>query len=205
MLPELNIAPLILAFLIGSIPTGYLLNKYFGHGDIRKVGSGNIGATNVLRHSGKSLGLITLLLDFSKGFIPIIYYVYFDTGIHLFAQTYTMMIGTAAILGHMYSPWLSLKGGKGVATTLGVILGILGPLGQIKIFLLVLLVWILIVFLTKYVALGSVFSLVFLVFYSYFFFNNYFMFFFLITLLIAYKHKDNYERIKNNKEHKITF
>ena len=102
-----------------------------------------------------------------------------------------MMIGTAAILGHMYSPWLSLKGGKGVATTLGVILGILGPLGQIKIFLLVLLVWILIVFLTKYVALGSVFSLVFLVFYSYFFFNNYFMFFFLITLLIAYKHKAN--------------
>ena len=196
---------LILSFLLGSIPTGYLLVLISGKGDIRRFGSKYIGATNVLRHSGKSLGLITLLLDFSKGFIPIIYYIYFDTGIHLFAQTYTMMIGTAAILGHMYSPWLSLKGGKGVATTLGVILGILGPLGQIKIFLLVLLVWILIVFLTKYVALGSVFSLVFLVFYSYFFFNNYFMFFFLITLLIAYKHKDNYERIKNNKEHKITF
>ena len=196
---------LILSFLLGSIPTGYLLVLISGKGDIRRFGSKNIGATNVLRHSGKSLGLITLLLDFSKGFIPIIYYIYFDTGIHLFAQTYTMMIGTAAIFGHMYSPWLSLKGGKGVATTLGVILGILGPLGQIKIFLLVLLVWILIVFLTKYVALGSVFSLVFLVFYSYFFFNNYFMFFFLITLLIAYKHKDNYERIKNNKEHKITF
>ena len=140
---------LILSFLLGSIPTGYLLVLISGKGDIRRFGSKNIGATNVLRHSGKSLGLITLLLDFSKGFIPIIYYIYFDTGIHLFAQTYTMMIGTAAILGHMYSPWLSLKGGKGVATTLGVILGILGPLGQIKIFLLVLLVWILIVFLTN--------------------------------------------------------
>ena len=166
---------------------------FFGAGGIKKFKLWN------------NTPIIRPLLDFSKGFIPIIYYIYFDTGIHLFAQTYTMMIGTAAILGHMYSPWLSLKGGKGVATTLGVILGILGPLGQIKIFLLVLLVWILIVFLTKYVALGSVFSLVFLVFYSYFFFNNYFMFFFLITLLIAYKHKDNYERIKNNKEHKITF
>ena len=68
---------LILSFLLGSIPTGYLLVLISGKGDIRKFGSKNIGATNVLRHSGKSLGLITLLLDFSKGFIPIIYYIYF--------------------------------------------------------------------------------------------------------------------------------
>ena len=62
---------IILAFLIGSIPTGYLLNKYFGHGDIRKVGSGNIGATNVLRHSGKLLGSLTLLIDIGKGFLAV--------------------------------------------------------------------------------------------------------------------------------------
>ena len=148
---------------------------------------------------------IRFLLDFFKGFIPVIYYIYFEPDIHMFPQTYMLMIGAATILGHIYSPWLNFKGGKGVATTLGVVLAILGSASQLKIFFLVLLVWILIVFLTKYVALGSVFSLVFLVFYSYFFFNNYFMFFFLITLLIAYKHKDNYERIKNNKEHKITF
>ena len=115
------------------------------------------------------------------------------------------MIGAATILGHIYTPWLSLRGGKGVATTYGVILAILGSLGQIKVFFLILMVWCLIVFLTKYVALGSVLSLVFLVFYSYFLLNDYFIFFFLITLLIAYKHKDNFKRIKNNTEHKITF
>ena len=196
---------LILSFLLGSIPTGYLLVLLSGKGDIRKFRSKNIGATNVLRHSGKLLGFITLLLDTAKGFVPIIYYIYFDTGIHLFAQSYTIMIGAATILGHIYTPWLSLRGGKGVATTYGVILAILGSLGQIKVFFLILMVWCLIVFLTKYVALGSVLSLVFLVFYSYFLLNDYCIFFFLITLLIAYKHKNNFERIKNNTEHKITF
>ena len=116
-----------------------------------------------------------------------------------------MAIGAAAILGHIFSPWLNFKGGKGVATTLGVILGILIDQNQIEVFFLILLVWVLVVFFSKYVALGSVVSLVFLVFYSYFFLNDYFIFFFFITILIAYKHKDNFERIKNNKEHKISF
>ena len=71
---------IILAFLIGSVPTGYLLNKYFGQGDIRKVGSGNIGATNVLRHSGKLLGFFTLLIDISKGFLAIDFLLYYKPG-----------------------------------------------------------------------------------------------------------------------------
>ena len=105
---------IILAFFIGSIPTGYLLNKYSGYGDIRKVGSGNIGATNVLRHSGKLLGLLTLLIDFGKGFAALVYINYqFPDEI--------ITIGSSVVLGHIFSPWLKFKGGKGVATMLGVI------------------------------------------------------------------------------------
>jgi glycerol-3-phosphate acyltransferase PlsY len=201
---------LILSFLLGSIPTGYLLILLSGKGDIRQFGSKNIGATNVLRYSGKTFGLITLFLDIAKGFLPIYYYFYisrYSSELYIpldFLQP-TMAIGASAILGHIFSPWLNFKGGKGVATTLGVILGILIDQNQIEVFFLILLVWILVVFFSKYVALGSVVSLVFLVFYSYFFLNHFFIFFFFITILVAYKHKDNFERIKNNKEHKITF
>ena len=110
---------IILAFLIGSVPTGYLLNKYFGQGDIRKVGSGNIGATNVLRHSGKLLGLLTLLIDIGKGFLAVVWLDRikgYDTEYEIFA------LGSSVVLGHIFSPWLKFKGGKGVATMLGVIL-----------------------------------------------------------------------------------
>ena len=196
---------LILSFLLGSIPVGYLLVLLTGKNDIRKFGSKNIGATNVLRHSGKLLGVITFILDFTKGFVPVIYYIYFEPETHLFIKTYVTMIGAATILGHIYSPWLKFKGGKGVATTLGVILAILGSVGQIKIFIFIIIAWVLIVLFTKFVALASVISLVLFVFYSYFFLNDFFIFFLLITTLIAYKHKDNFERIKNKKEHKISF
>ena len=110
---------IILAFFIGSIPTGYLLNKYSGYGDIRKVGSGNIGATNVLRHSGKLLGLLTLLIDIGKGFLALVYL----HNIYGFGEPEAIfIIGSSVVLGHIFSPWLKFKGGKGVATMLGVIL-----------------------------------------------------------------------------------
>ena len=119
---QLNV---ILAFLIGSIPTGYLLNKYFGHGDIRKVGSGNIGATNVLRHSGKLLGLLTLLIDVSKGFLAVVWLDRISVKGSSFVvdgEVVIFVIGSSVVLGHIFSPWLKFKGGKGVATMLGVIL-----------------------------------------------------------------------------------
>ena len=202
MLLNTDIFYFLLGFLIGSIPTGYLLTQSIG--DIRKFGSGNIGATNVLRYGGKFLGLLTLLIDAAKGFVTIVYlhtYIQGDVSAH----TYTIMMGAATILGHIFSPWLSFKGGKGVAITLGVAFTILAAYGQKEIFFLILLVWILVVLFTKYAALGSVISLVFLVFYSFFFLNKFFIFFLFITLLVTYKHKDNFERIKNNKEHKISF
>ena len=193
---------IILAFLIGSIPTGYLLNKYFGHGDIRKVGSGNIGATNVLRHSGKLLGLLTLLIDIGKGFLAL--ELLYGSG----GRWTISILGASVVLGHIFSPWLKFKGGKGVATMLGVILFI-SSVGYWKlsenIFFITTFSWLMIVFFTRYVALGSVISLTIATIYSYFFIPSSFLFFVLMTLLITYRHKDNFERIRNNKEHKISF
>ena len=193
---------IILAFLIGSVPTGYLLNKYFGQGDIRKVGSGNIGATNVLRHSGKLLGLLTLLIDIGKGFLALEWlYVYGG-------EETVSILGSSVVLGHIFSPWLKFKGGKGVATMLGVILFIstTGATIEVKnIFFVTIFSWLMIIFFTRYVALGSVISLTVATIYSFFYIPSLFLFFVLMTLLITYKHKDNFERIKNNKEHKISF
>ena len=211
MLPELNIVPLILAFLIGSIPTGYLLNKYFGHGDIRKVGSGNIGATNVLRHSGKLLGLLTLLIDIGKGFLAVYFLWHFFILGHKFHIGFgeaISILGSSVVLGHIFSPWLKFKGGKGVATMLGVILFISIDADTIEmknIFFVTIFSWLMIIFFTRYVALGSVISLTIATIYSFFYIQPVFLFFVLMTLLITYKHKDNFERIKNNKEHKISF
>ena len=207
---------IILAFLIGSIPTGYLLNKYFGHGDIRKVGSGNIGATNVLRHSGKLLGLMTLLIDIGKGLLTLVWLS--DIGGRGGSSEEIFILGSSVVLGHIFSPWLKFNGGKGVATMLGVILFISMSCMDSKtfchgysmhtlsnIFFVTIFSWLMIVFFTRYVALGSVISLTIATIYSFFYIQSAFLFFVLMTLLITYKHKDNFERIKNKTEHKISF
>jgi glycerol-3-phosphate acyltransferase PlsY len=108
----------ILSYLLGSIPTGYILGLCAGV-DVRKAGSGNIGATNVARAVGKGQGVATLLADVAKGFIP----VYVATQLGL-AQSAVAIIGAAAFLGHLYPIFLKLKGGKGVATALGVMLAL---------------------------------------------------------------------------------
>jgi len=208
----------ILAFLIGSIPSGYLLNKYSGHGDIRKVGSGNIGATNVLRHSGRLLGLLTLLIDIGKGLLAFVLLSDHTPGHTGFSEE-IFIIGSSVVLGHIFSPWLKFKGGKGVATMLGVILFISMSCSDSEnncwgywwmdiksnIFFITIFSWLMIIFFTKYVALGSIISLTIATIYSFFYIPDLFIFFVLMTLLITCKHKDNFERIKNNKEHKITF
>ena len=214
MLPEIVL--IILPFLIGSIPAGYLLTKYSGYGDIRKVGSGNIGATNVLRHSGKLLGLLTLLIDIGKGFLALVYL----TDIRGYSPSEEIfIIGSSVVLGHIFSPWLKFKGGKGVATMLGVILFIsmscedgrrwCGDFDFLElksnIFFISVFSWLMIIFFTRYVALGSVISLTIATIYSFFYLPFLFLFFVLMTLLITYKHKDNFERIRNKTEHKISF
>ncbi len=182
---------IILAFLIGSIPTGYLLNKYFGHGDIRKVGSGNIGATNVLRHSGKLLGLLTLLIDISKGFLGVYLIYNYIPGFGILALDFLLyylpglgksewvsILGSSVVLGHIFSPWLKFKGGKGVATMLGVILFISMDAVTIEmknIFFVTVFSWLMIIFFTRYVVLGSVISLTIATVYSFFYLLDFFL------------------------------
>jgi acyl phosphate:glycerol-3-phosphate acyltransferase len=134
------------AFLAGSIPFGLILVKLAGKGDVRKSGSGNIGATNVMRAGGKLLGIGTLLLDIAKGFVPVLLAKSFGLPAHLLA-----FVAMAAVLGHMFTPWLSFKGGKGVATALGVALAY-HPLMVIPS----LVAFLALVIIFRYVSLGSI-------------------------------------------------
>jgi acyl phosphate:glycerol-3-phosphate acyltransferase len=135
-----------LAYLLGSIPFGYLLVKTFRHEDIRATGSGNIGATNVARSGAKGLGIATLLLDIGKSFLAV------KIAQHLAPGNYDLAVMTAvvAILGHVFPIWLGLRGGKGVASALGVILALslAAAACTFGVFLVVVL-------LTRYVSLAS--------------------------------------------------
>ena len=125
------IIPLFIAYLFGSIPFGLLLSKVSGHGDIRKIGSGNIGATNVLRTGNKLLAILTLLLDASKGAFVIFFWLYFQKESFCFKDTFLVILGFVSIIGHCYPIWLKFKGGKGVATALGVLLAAVPYVGLI--------------------------------------------------------------------------
>jgi glycerol-3-phosphate acyltransferase PlsY len=134
------------AYLVGSIPTGLLLAKAFAGVDIREAGSGNIGATNVYRTLGRKVGLLTLVGDCLKGLIPVA--AAYALG---FTTPWIALIGLAAFLGHVYTVFLGFKGGKGVATALGVFLAVspLAVLGALAVFSLVLFKW-------RYVSLASI-------------------------------------------------
>ncbi len=134
------------AFLCGSIPFGLLLVKLAGKGDVREHGSGNIGATNVSRVGGKALGIVTLLLDILKGFLPV--YVGKQLGM---GESLLSLLALCAVLGHVFTPWLKFQGGKGVATALGVALAFRAAmiLPALGVFILLLLIF-------RYVSLGSV-------------------------------------------------
>jgi len=136
-----------LGYLLGSIPFGYLLVRAKGGGDIRFLGSGNIGATNVARTSGWSVGIATLVLDAAKGFLAVWLAQHFSGG----SIRFMMYAGLAAILGHVFPIWLKFEGGKGVATALGVFLAICWPAlaAAVLLFLLVALFW-------RYVSLASI-------------------------------------------------
>lgn len=134
------------ALFCGSIPFGLLLVKLAGKGDVRQHGSGNIGATNVSRVGGKALGIVTLLLDILKGFLPV--YLARKAG---FSFEVLSLFALAAVLGHVFTPWLRFKGGKGVATALGVILAV-----DASLMVLPMAMFLLALFLTRHVSLGSI-------------------------------------------------
>jgi len=146
-LTPINLGLVALAYLLGSIPFGWILAKLFGGADIRKSGSGNIGATNVARVVGPAAGILTLLLDAAKGALAVWLAGHFADH----RATPMSLAAVAALVGHCFPVWLKFKGGKGVATALGVFLMLapLAAIGAIVFFLAVVLMW-------RYVSLGSV-------------------------------------------------
>ena len=192
-----NISLIIIFYLIGSLPFALILTKLSGFGDIRNIGSGNVGATNVLRTGNKYLAFIVLSLDIIKGFIPlIILQVYFED----LSLLNKIILGHFAILGHIFPVWLKFKGGKGVATYIGFLFG-LNP----YIALLFLLVWLVTAFVSKYSSLGSLIGiLVAPAYYIFINFNFYILIFFIyLTLIIYLKHTENIKRLINKTESKI--
>ena len=182
----------IYSYLLGSIPFGLIITKIFLGKDIRKVGSGNIGTTNVLRTGKKSLAAATLLFDILKGYFSIlITYNYFNDLIYLSALI--------CFIGHIFPVWLKFNGGKGVATYLGIILGISFILGVIFG-----VVWLLTAVIFRYSSLSSILSSMTVCFYSIFTINEMQSYFLFITfIIIIFTHKENIIRLKNSKESKI--
>ena len=180
----------ILSYLIGSIPFGFILTKIFLKKDIRNIGSGNIGATNALRTGNKSIGYGTLFLDVAKAVIPVIY-------IKLNYTDYIFIASLCVFLGHVFPVWLKFKGGKGVATYVGILFSI-----NLTIGFIFLGVWFLIFLITKYSSLSSLFASLSIPIYLFFFSNQNLIFFSIMFILIFYTHRDNVKRLKNKEETK---
>ncbi len=182
---------LFLSYLIGSIPFGFLLTKIFLEKDIRKIGSGNIGATNALRTGNKLIGYSTLVLDISKAMILLLI-IKFNFSEYLFTSS------IAVFLGHVFPIWLRFKGGKGVATYIGILFCI-----NIYLVIVFIVSWLIIFTLTKYSSLASMLSALFVPLTSYFLLgdNNYY-FYIIFGLLILITHRENIKRLKNNTESK---
>jgi acyl phosphate:glycerol-3-phosphate acyltransferase len=178
------------SYLMGSIPFGFILTKLFLKKDIRNIGSGNIGATNALRTGNRLIGYTTLLLDISKAVIPIIY-------VKLNYPDFIFIASLSAFLGHVFPLWLKFKGGKGVATYVGILFSINLFYGFIFI-----LSWIFVFFITKYSSLSSIIASLILPFYLLIFENSSSIFFGIMFVLIFYTHRENVKRLKNKEESK---
>ena len=186
---------LILSYLCGAIPFGYIIAKLFKHLDIRTIGSGNPGATNVYRTVSKPLGILTLCLDVLKGFLP----VYIATLIN-FSPYLIITVALVTIIGHIFTLFLNFKGGKGVATACGVFLA-LNPLS----ILICLLVFIIVLSIFKYVSLASISAAIMLPISLYLLNSLYEIIIFscIISILVIIRHISNIKRLLNGTENKI--
>jgi len=180
----------ILSYLMGSVPFGFILTKVFLKKDIRDIGSGNIGTTNVLRTGNKSLGYGTLFLDVIKAVIPVIY-------VKLNYPDYIFIASLCVFLGHVFPIWLKFKGGKGVATYVGILFSINLTIGFVFIG-----VWFFTFLISKYSSLSSLLGSLSVPIYLFFFTSQNLIFFSIMFILIIYTHRENVKRLKNKEESK---
>jgi glycerol-3-phosphate acyltransferase PlsY len=194
---------IIISYLIGSIPFSYLLGKWLKGEDIRKKGSGNLGTTNAFRVFGKVIGMIVLVLDTFKGGIMVLLvkYLPFFHNLDLF---HPLIYGLAAVIGHIYPVWFKFKGGKGVASSFGLMLAY-DPL----LACFILPIFLFVEFLTRYVSVASsiaaISSLLYVTVQHFFFHQDWYFFIvcFVLVSLIIIRHRSNYQRLKANTENRV--
>lgn len=183
----------LFGYLLGSIPFGLLLTKLFQAGDLRSIGSGNIGATNVLRTGNKGLAAATLLLDGGKGTVAVLLAGYW------YAPDAAIVAGMMAVIGHNFPMWLGFKGGKGVATTFGVLLALSWPAGVVT-----LLTWLLVAVTMRYSSLAALISFAASPFYMYFLGDeNKAVLAVILAVLGFIRHHENIQRLRAGEESKI--
>ena len=181
----------LISYLLGSIPFGFLLTKIFLNKDIRNIGSGNIGATNVLRTGNKFIGYMTLSLDVLKAVLPLLY-------IKAYQQEFIYISSLCIFIGHLFPIWLKFKGGKGVATYVGILCCINFFLG-----IIFGITWLLVFFISKYSSLSSLMATMVVPIISYLILNlNNSYFFLIMFVLIVFTHRENIKRLLNKSESK---
>ncbi len=181
---------IVISYLLGSIPFGLILTKLFLKKDIREIGSGNIGATNVLRSGKKLLGYLTLVLDILKAVIPVIF-------IKINHPELIYISSLSVFLGHVFPLWLKFKGGKGVATYVGILFSINFIYGFIFC-----ISWLFIFFLSKYSSLSSLIASFLVPVFLFFVNGEQIIFYVILFVLIFYTHRKNIKRLKNKEESK---
>jgi len=181
---------IIFSYLLGSIPFGLILTKLFLKKDIRKIGSGNIGATNVLRSGNKLIGYLTLFFDILKAVIPVVY-IKFNYPDLIYISSLSVF------LGHVFPIWLKFKGGKGVATYVGILFSINLIFGFIFC-----ISWLLVFILSKYSSLSSLVASLSVPLFLFFANGEQIIFFIILFVLIFYTHRENIKRLKNKEESK---
>tara|TARA_X000000950_G_scaffold103918_1_gene131053 strand:+ start:302 stop:889 length:588 start_codon:yes stop_codon:yes gene_type:complete len=185
------ISIILISYLFGSIPFGLILTKIFTGKDIRNIGSGNIGATNVLRSGNKFVGYLTLILDILKAVIPILFIKFYYSD-----QLY--LASLSVFIGHVFPVWLKFRGGKGVATYVGILFCLNYLSG-----LVFCIIWLLIFFIFKYSSLSSMTSSFCIPIFQYFFiFDPFYYFYFIMFIMIFYTHRENIKRLINKTESK---
>ena len=181
----------IISYLMGSIPFGFILTKIFLKKDIREIGSGNIGATNALRTGNKTIGYSTLVLDILKAVAPVIY-------VKIFFQDFLYIASLCAFLGHVFPIWLKFKGGKGVATYVGILFAI-----NIYFGIIFTISWFVTFFISKYSSLSSLVGAVSIPIYLLILTQfDQGIFFTIMFVLIFFTHRENIKRLKNREETK---
>ena len=182
---------IFVSYLLGSIPFGFLLTKIFLKKDIRKIGSGNIGATNALRTGNKFVGYATLILDILKAVIPVVF-------VKIYFTEYLYIASLCVFLGHVFPVWLKFKGGKGVATYVGILCCI-----NIYLGLTFGIVWLITFLIFKYSSLSSLLGSLSIPIINFIILKEEVIFFFIIMfVLIFYTHRENIKRLLNRSESK---